>query len=1252
VSTNRTIHPGVADELMKASGKRRAEAPARRPKGRGSRRSKRRATVKSPSPVIPIPRTPPGSIEVRPRDIAALDDTQLRDVVSRLCKLQTWLQGGDASKVSFAYELKASDLGGDGTTPRNKGGSTWLPASPTCWQLKAGTAGEPAALKGEVMKPLPRKYLARRGYYVVVAGQYLGGLSGLEKRRTVLVSEARRVPLPVDKIEVRGAEAIADWCNEHPSISRWVLGTAPYAIVDEWAGQPEHSIPFQTVPTVDALIGQLQERLDPLSRQFHTHLWGHPGIGKSRLALEACRAAAWRDAVAYFPEPDSNARSFIDWVKASPTRRAVIIVDECDAEATRLLGDRAGLASGQIRLLTIGNERPEPRGGLRAFEVGPYPIAAINAILRGWFPHLPLPIIEFAARLSDGYVRFARVIGEAFDRDPGISLETLVGPKNLGRLLDRVLGDLKREHLHVFAILRSIGWRGATEDEGKAVAQCLGVSWTEAKATALRGQARGIIKAGGELCYLSPQPLALNLALDAWRLHSEALKGLPDLLPRESAIEAYYARLEEIGGGPEGAEFFRTELERFRTLSAYDPRSARFWTSVATFQPRLAAAVLIEALERTPLQERRAFAGEARRELVQSLPRLVWDAETFHDAMFALADLAAAENETWANNATGEFASHFQLQLGGTVVPYRERLTVLEALIKRSEPEYQTVVLKALAATFSTYQSRMGGAERQSARVVPDEWRPTSDQVRSSLLLAFDFLLRLIPKLHDQLQSALVGLVSGLIWPLSRYGYSDQLHALFQAAVARFPSIKDTLHQQVGAHLGRTRDAGDKQAVREVLRELYDSLAATTAEGRLHQTVGPDPQEGPRSARNLELLAEQFVRDSALVVNNLGWLTSGKANSAFEFGRHLGQTDSDGRLMEVLLDERRGSDTRLQVGYLLAQAQARGDSWLDSVIERLAKGAAVSRVLAFDVLVTVAPNDARVAYLMRCVESQEIPEQSFLRVAFSPWREALAGEQITRIVVRLRSGGDSGKRLATKLLAYWLKDRTEKLESVIDVALEIAVELGPLVGFTHEEWLWGHIARLVSARATREIVRSLCVLQATREGFFIEHHTPALEVLQQCVRDNPAETWDVVAEFLLGPKRGRFLIGFPQSFLQELPQNVVRDWIAEKPDLRARIIAHVVPADFSNDNTLAAHLLDQYGDIPGVEARLFGTLISGGWVGNVSGRWAALATKLDDVAGRTHLESVKRWARKAAESFRDMEQRARDEEADEEIRWR
>lgn len=78
---------------------------------------------------------------------------------------------------------------------------------------------------------------------------------------------------------------------------------------------------------------------------------------------------------------------------------------------------------------------------------------------------------------------------------------------------------------------------------------------------------------------------------------------------------------------------------------------------------------------------------DGRRNLVWALERLCFRSETFEDATELLYRLAIAENESYANNATGQFLQLFQTFLAGTEVNLERRLKLLVSLFKFNDDE-------------------------------------------------------------------------------------------------------------------------------------------------------------------------------------------------------------------------------------------------------------------------------------------------------------------------------------------------------------------------------------------------------------------------------------------------------------------------------------------------------------------------------------------------------------------------------------
>ena len=93
--------------------------------------------------------------------------------------------------------------------------------------------------------------------------------------------------------------------------------------------------------------------------------------------------------------------------------------------------------------------------------------------------------------------------------------------------------------------------------------------------------------------------------------------------------------------------------------------------------------------------------------------------------MRQLLRLAAAENETWGNNATGEFNQRFRTQLPGTSVDLKQRVESLSELLDLAEePEIPVLIFAMSTAIKSRNGSRTIGSERHGSRVTYTEYRP------------------------------------------------------------------------------------------------------------------------------------------------------------------------------------------------------------------------------------------------------------------------------------------------------------------------------------------------------------------------------------------------------------------------------------------------------------------------------------------------------------------------------------------------
>ena len=582
---------------------------------------------------------------------------------------------------------------------------------------------------------------------VVVSGS-TAGKRGTEERQEKLIDAAQRAGLPSDNIEVYGSEKLAKWCNQYPAIAgRWAGRPEGLWTLDDWAKSEEHQIRYQASPGVESELTAKRAQLDfetenEAERILHLHVQGHPGVGKTRFALELCRDAPWRDTVIYFRQSDEYRLSELIYSAAgAPDVRLMVVADEAQPERLEPLRDSVARAGGRIGLVTIGSCPTPDRRRIPPTTVEPLDAAAMRHVINGWYPDMPVEHVEFVTRFADGYMRLGRLTADAVAEDPSASVPSLLDRGEIRTFLNRLLGEGDRRALYVVAVLTQVGWKDDKEAEGKAVAEHLGLNWDEVRYQVEQFDRRmGIARRGGRYRYVSPNPLGIYLAHEAWETYLERLRSLPQHLPSESASDAYYRRLESLGSNPRARGHGRDQLRFFFRVDDFvDPHAARRWSAFSTADPELAARNLRRALSGATLDDRRRITFRALGEIVWRLSRIASRSSGFDNATAALALLAEAEDETWGDGASREFIAKYQVYLGGTALPYSRRLETLDDLIGEARPALASLVVRALAGVVP--DSIADFVQPASDRVPEPNWCPASrDEHLDCIAAAIDRL--------------------------------------------------------------------------------------------------------------------------------------------------------------------------------------------------------------------------------------------------------------------------------------------------------------------------------------------------------------------------------------------------------------------------------------------------------------------------------------------------------------------------------
>lgn len=1187
------------------------------------------------------------ALQVSARRIAQLDDADLNELMRELLGAQASRCG--CADASVNADPNASDAGCDGWSARPATEDRWLGNADTCWQFKAGRSGEPAKLRDEVTKPMPRKTLQEGGRFVVVASGSTAGEAGVRRRREKLRSDAEEARIPSRNIEVYGSERLAEWCNQHPAVAtRWIGVPDGLQQFDDWAASEVHRTLYKETPQITSEMFAALTRLGfdtprEEDRIHHLHIRGQPGVGKTRFALELCRRARWRDTVIYVRQAgDISLSPIIARAVEAPEALLTVVADEAQIEHLDPLREAIELTDGRAQVITIGGCRSPDTRRIPELTIEPLDSVSMRDLVSDWYPDFPPEHVDFVTRFADGYVRLGRLTADTVAENRSATVPDLLDRSGISQLLDRMLGGGDRRNLYPVAVLTHIGWEGDREPEGQVVAAHLNLDWDDVRYHVERFHRRmGIAPRGGRYRYISPHPLGVYLAHEAWETYPDLLKTLPEALPSEGAKEAYYRRLESLASNPQAQAFARDQLRFFFRIDDFVKlHAARRWSALSAADPDTAARNLRQALSDSSLEDRRRIAFGAVGALVSRLARIAWRETGFHDAVTALALLAEAENETWGNGASTAFLRKYQVNLAATSVPYLQRLDTLDELAELKRTALVRLVVRALARV--SYDGA-GEVIRPSSDQVPEpEWNASSSTEYVQYTAESIGRLRTIAAERDpEVRAALFDAAKEVSWVLAGPAECRSVIGFFTELLDAYPDVREPLRKQIAEVIRRTRERLAPEHLR-TLNRVHARFEDPSLSGRLRQHVGLQPWERDGSPDFRSLAAELLAAPDALA-KAWSWLTSGDAASALELGAALATADPRGELAEELPRlPGSGRDLRVLCGYVSAQRETLGDAWYERWV--LAQFEREPQPLGL--LVEVA---------WRCGVTERVARQL---------GELLRGTRLSPAVVgQLKYGtwnGTSADVLQGLLRALIeaghaetavsiLQRRMEHAAGDIDrwrpLALALVQDLDLIRCRQMPNHYWQKVAEMLIADHPREIAAAIFRAHARREGhpetWFLKHERAVVEVLVDCVSQDSAGVWQELWPYLWPPRAAVwFVSGFPAGVIERMPQDDVLAWIAQAPAgqaaERAALLARLTDKRSIADESLAGRIIAKYGHHPVVDQAFFSHHVSGGGWGRISGRWQDMAQELDEIAAHASRSGLRRWAQRAAGTLRKM----------------
>ena len=1202
-------------------------------------------------------------LEIDPQEVSRLEGGQLQRLLNRLLEIEVSQAGLPVSVLLTSDQVNVPDGGIDARIDApDFPGSEFLPPGSSIWQAKAGKSNWPD-YEQELEKEDARSAVTDGYAYVMLLGRETN-----PKEHKV---QSRKLGDAIDKVQprapfdIRSASHVAKWVTRYPA--HWHhFGRTPggFHDVKEFLDQQsQHDVAYVWSTATESIRDAIRARLKEVGSRVHLRIYGPAGVGKSRLVLEAFGGDA--DTAVYAPFANDVDGNVLRWICDRPDLTATLVIDECDLSDARRFETYVRSARGAVNLITIGADPlPELQD---QYQIDPMPEDVLRAVVEGTYPEIPLDQLLWIIDKTRGFVKLAQRLAQEARRSR-VDLTALDVPGLLGELFSAE----EQNALTAVALCSHIGWDRDAEQEGELLSRHMGLEWRECRRLVRNLERRGFIGRAGRYRYITPELLAIWLAAEEWAANRSRLEALftnvtPDMFERMSKRLRQMPPIDEVADlarkvlGPEGP---------FRDLAVLNhSRGARFFSDFSRINPEAAVSALeraFDGLGRDALID--LVAG--RREIVWTLERLAAHRNLFPNVARLLLQLAGAENEHFANNATGVFRSLFNPIARKTAATGGERLDLLQTIMEADDEGEVHIAISAFSEIFDVHGGYEVSAD-PAGQPPPPPWAPTSWQEHADYChRALGLLEALLDHRSEPIRAAAESMILEQFRSFFWLGLGDT--ALILAGRA---DLSENVRRRLALQTDEviTYDQDKRFMTDELmaqLKELRRTIFADPLRERLHLRLGSWNRDLYRAARDtsdnpLELEKREFrelvadmLQHSEVLRDEFEWITSEEAVKGRQFLGFLAEEDSQREWLEpVLKASVRLNRPELLASYVFGMSLTGDTADIEALLDLWADNEELQHLVP-PVIATLGLTERRVVRLLALLERGFSPRALFC-LEYARSEPDLTEGTLARLLRAMSAAGSPLTGTVWSILNH-LRSRGAEIAwistaSFRDLMWEL-VGNPEMIGDssdTYGSYSWAEAAKLLVENDPRRLASAIVeAVMLDREHLYAG--SAVREVLEACFLADPAGVWEAFAKAVEGVSIGTWILttwAAEAGVIEKVGVGNLEEWLKQDDkdaEGRIELIAKLTNVD-TELTPVIRWLIARYGDsdevMSNLESRHGARFSYGGWADmEQPGLEAARAWTKDD-----HPE-IRKWATRRVEDLERIVRQYREMDEEEEVR--
>ena len=1150
-------------------------------------------------------------MEVTEEHLNRLNPLQAVKLVESIVYADARSSGIPSASISFSHNVNAPDGGVDGTARAKHDSSQGaIRKGLTCYQIKSGKFRTTPTNIGRMLfndgalNERIKECLDCRGTLVVALTGCDTAPDAIQKKiKKKLGDEYGNA-----RVEVWTQPVLRGLLAGNLAIRLQILGIDDdvFMSYEEWSGQDEMTKRAELGPEQEKFIEEVRRYLNSHNGK-HLRVTAEPGVGKTRLVLEALKPKDFSSECVYSDRPSKliDSQSFRYLVSGDNLSDNILVVDECDDDAMIEIWNRVKRRP-RLRLITIYNEHGMQVKNMIHANAPPLDGERITRILESY--DVPRNHLAAYCSMCGCSPRAAHMLGE------GSRYQTdVIGPPDAGRLWDRYIASktlLGSEEFHTrkrvlmwISLFRRIGFGERYSEEYKMMGEILEERENISSGAFTRAvnKLRGMrILQGDAALYITPKALHLRLWSE-WHEQYENISGplLHGYKPEDIAMSNSKANMLEwhadmysyaakSGVDDRASGMFEpgAYAEKYGLLESYS--GAKLFHSLA----RVNLGGAVDCLERYILSKTgpelaKLDGGEW---IVETLWGASMKRELFTKSACLLLSLAEAGGRY--HSAADIFSTLFVPGSGEraqTEMPPAGRLQVIRDALVSINPRRRRLAVRACGTALNrnaiTFSYDYWGTWQDDIRWTPDSETEISDYYKEVLDILYSRLEYTLEE-EETAEVARMILTCG-VGMLADPTVSGTVLDILEDMYKRHYVTAEAIFRAVSDGAGMFFLPSDE--FRKSAGRLHDMLIGNDYHLMMVKTVAMAVYS-PRRGDPLETM-ERLARRSTdvnVLKAELHWLVTDKAIHGHEFGYELGRLGDFGLLPAVLDAQKKSGSGNVffLAGYLRSVFERDAGEW-EGIMDRLLQDPDM-RGLAPEIAAGSGLTDGVAVRIHGLVREGRL-DLSVLETFIRGNLVDVLSEPTFKKWMRLLLDGDAVSR-RTCLILYWRYYVANK-RGVTDSARELlfSVPAGMVASDLHLIAFWcailsGYVRRHPADEGVLPDALAFAAYNNADSGMRID----LSDVLLAAAAQDRAKAWGYMLTLLepvpaepedFGGKKISFARHTLASGLADaITMAVICGWIDEHPARHAPLAAYILPDSLD----IAAELLSRYGDIESV----------------------------------------------------------------------